>query len=273
MKKSIYLVVFCLSLLSHVYAQDTKMTIAITAFNGTVDGNRYYWQNVPATVQSVQDDIEKAFVKASRFTVVDRSTMAAWYDEKKRQQTQDFALSDKDLVEQGKNLGADYLVTGNINIVSSGNTVLGAAVGSLTTGIKTPDAVEAILKIIKVETGEIICSENIKGQRGHLDKKIDDFIDRNLPFSLPIIEVQGDEITLAPGEDSGIKKGDLFVIYKIVSIDVQGKKMTRKTELGTAKVTKLEGDFLTCQILQGAQEIQQFFAQNIPLTVMKKKQQ
>ena len=49
------------------------MTVAVSSFNGTVEGRRYYSrsnQNTDASIQSVHDDVEKSFVKAKRFVVV-----------------------------------------------------------------------------------------------------------------------------------------------------------------------------------------------------------
>jgi TolB-like protein len=278
-------------LVSCVFAQE-KLTVAVSSFSGMVDGHRYYsrsHQNPPALIQSVQDDIEKSLVKTKRFAVVDRSKMSAWYDEKARQNTSDFDFSDRDLVEQGKNFGADYIVTGNVNVEaqetigrvaadaaqrrtsynSSGNRMAGVAAG-VARNIETPEKIEAIIKIIKVETGEIVASETLKGTRNQLEKRIDAFIDKSFPFSVPVIEVVNNSITLVPGADTGVRKGDTFIIYRITAVEVQGRNMTRQTELGSATVTVLEGDFCTCRLQKGANEIKQQFAQGITLTAIKK---
>ena len=276
---------------SCLFAQD-KLTVAISSFSGTVDGRRYSSRSVrdsPALIQSVQDDIEKSFVKTRRFIVVDRSKMSAWYDEKSRQNTADFDFSDRDLVEQGKNFGADYIVTGSVNVEAQeaiGRVGAGAAqaatrssgavrsIAGVTAGVsktvETQEKIEAIIKIIKVETGEIVISETVKGTRSQLEKKIDELIDNSFPFSVPVLEVVGGNITLVPGSDTGVKKGDVFTIYRITTVEVQGKNMTRRTEIGTATVTLLEGDFCTCKIQKGANEIQQQIAQGVQLTAIKK---
>jgi curli biogenesis system outer membrane secretion channel CsgG len=286
-----YLTALCLMFVFHVFAQD-KVTVAVSSFSGTIDGRRYYsrsYQNSPALIQSVQDDIEKSFVKTRRFVVVDRSSMSAWYDEKARQSTSDFDFSDRDLVEQGKNFGADYIVTGSVNVeqqetigrVSAGasqaqrnysnrNTGIAGVAANVAKNVETPERIEAIIKIIKVETGEIVASETLRGTRNQLEKRIDDFIDQNFPFSVPVIEVVNNNITLVPGADTGVKKGDVFTIYRITTVEVQGRNMTRQTEVGSATVTTLEGDFCTCRIQRGANEIRQQFDQGISLTAIKK---
>ena len=282
---------FCLMLMSAVFAQD-KLTVAVSSFNGTVDGRRYYSrsnQNTDASIQSVQDDVEKSFVKARRFVVVDRSKMSAWYNEKALQNTSDFDYSDRDLVEGGKNFGADFIITGNVNVVPQetvgrvaagastaqrsitgrNNSIVGAA-ANVGRNIETNERMEVILKIIKVETGEIVASETLKGTRNQLEKSIDDFIDRNFPFSIPVLEVAGNDMTLVPGADTGVKKGDVFTIYRIQTVEVQGRNMTRQTEIGSATVTVMEGDFCTARISKGANEIRQQMEQGITLTAVKK---
>ena len=282
---------FCLMLVSSVFAQD-KLTVAVSSFNGTVDGRRYYsrsTQNTAASIQSVQDDVEKSFVKAKRFVVVDRSKMSAWYNEKALQNSSDFDYSDRDLVEGGKNFGADFIITGNVNVVpqetvgrvaagastaqrniTGRNSTVARVAGDVGKNIETNERMEVILKIIKVETGEIVASETLKGTRNQLEKNIDDFIDRNFPFSVPVIEVTGNDITLVPGADTGIKKGDVFTIYRITTVEVQGRNMTRQTELGSATVTLMEGDFCTARISKGANEIKQNMEQGVTLTAVKK---
>jgi len=282
---------FCLMLMFSVFAQD-KLTVAVSSFNGTVDGRRYYSksnQNTAASIQSVQDDVEKSFVKTRRFVVVDRSKMSAWYNEKARQSTSDFDFSDRDLVEGGKNFGADFIITGNVNVqpqetvgrVSAGasqtqrsitdrnSSVAGVAAG-VARNVESQERLEVILKIIKVETGEIVASETLKGTRSQLEKRIEDFIDSNFPFSIPVLEVAGNDITLVPGADTGVKKGDVFTIYRITTIEVQGRNMTRQTEIGSATVTLMEGDFCTARISKGANEIRQQMEQGISLTAVKK---
>jgi len=278
-------------LVSSVFAQD-KLTVAVSSFNGTVDGRRYYsrsTQNTAASIQSVQDDVEKSFVKAKRFVVVDRSKMSAWYNEKALQNSSDFDYSDRDLVEGGKNFGADFIITGNVNVVpqetvgrvaagastaqrniTGRNSTVARVAGDVGKNIETNERMEVILKIIKVETGEIVASETLKGTRNQLEKNIDDFIDRNFPFSVPVIEVTGNDITLVPGADTGIKKGDVFTIYRITTVEVQGRNMTRQTELGSATVTLMEGDFCTARISKGANEIKQNMEQGVTLTAVKK---
>jgi len=289
--KKMLLVAFCLMFVSAVFAQD-KLTVAVSSFNGTVDGRRYYSksnQNTAASIQSVQDDVEKSFVKAKRFIVVDRSKMSTWYDEKARQNTSDFDFSDRDLVEGGKNFGADFIITGNVNVMpqetvgqvaanasqvhrnitgkSSG--VAGAAAG-VAKNVETQEKMEVILKIIKVETGEIVASETLKGTRNQLEKRIEDFVNNNFPLNIPILEMAGNDITLVPGADAGVKKGDVFIIYKIATVEVQGRNMTRKTEIGSATVTLMEGDFCTAKISKGANEIRQQIEQGNTLSAEKK---
>jgi len=289
--KKVILMALCLSFVCSVIAQD-KLTVAVSSFSGTVDGRRYYSRNVsnaPTMIQSVQDDIEKSFVKTRRFVVVDRSKMSTWYEEKSRQNTSDFDFSDRDLVEQGKNFGADYIVTGSVNVeaqeivgrvgasasqtqrnTSGRSSSIAGVAANVARNVETQERIEAIIKIIKVETGEIVVSETIKGTRNQMEKRIDDFIDKNFPFSVPVIEVVGNDITLAPGADTGVKKGDTFTIFRIMTVEVQGRNMTRQTELGSATVTLLEGDFCTCKIQKGANEIKQQLTEGITLTAIKK---
>jgi hypothetical protein len=63
---------------------------------------------------NVQNSISSVFSSKSRFTVVDRSKFEQIARERNLQKQEEF-INSSTIVEQGKSLGAQYLVSGNIN--------------------------------------------------------------------------------------------------------------------------------------------------------------
>ncbi|MDR1654156.1 MAG: penicillin-binding protein activator LpoB [Prevotellaceae bacterium] len=253
-------------------ADELKAKIGIIPFNGTVNGQVSYYgygreTTKNSTVQFIQDEVEKSFVKTGRFIVLDRGQMSELKQEKERQKSEDFMDSESDLVQQGKNLGADYLIGGNVDITPSTSGSVNLLYFSVPT--KTKEKVTAILKIIKVETGEIIKAVTIKATRDKIEEEIDKFVEENFAYSAPVADVQNKEVLVA----GVFQKDDILTVSEVTVLEVQGKKMKREKEIGTLKVISREGEFCTCTIKSGDKEIQTKFAEkaNLQVSVKSKK--
>lgn len=245
------------------------------------------------TTNSIQETVTNGFVKTKRFNIVDRTKMDALRSEKNLQKSEDFI--DGNVVQQGVSLGANYLVSGHV--VSANAEQMRADDGTIT--YKTKLSIN--LKVIDVATGQVVSSETIEPKSGSsllgaiglgasspeasiakaikgIEEKVDDFVSRNFPISFFIAEIQekdskGEAVRLmiAGGSEFGLSKGDKLKVVEISVMEVGGKKLTRKKEIGELKITKVEDEnFSTCSVNSGGIDIAAKFEAKANIQVITK---
>jgi TolB-like protein len=246
------------------------------------------------TVNSIQETVTNGFVKTKRFNIVDRTKMDALRSEKKLQKSEDF-IDAKTYAEQGVSLGAQYLVSGHV--VSANAEQMRADDGTIT--YKTKLSIN--LKVIDVATGQVVSSETIEPKSGSgllgaiglgasspeasiakaikgIEDKVDDFVTRNFPISFFIAEIQEKDskgaavkVMIAGGSEFGLSKGDKLKVVEISVIEVGGKKLTRKKEVGELKIVKVEDEnFSTCSVNSGGVDLATKFEAKANLQVVTK---
>lgn len=245
------------------------------------------------TVNSIQETVTNGFVKTKRFNIVDRTKMDALRNEKNLQKSEDFI--DGTVVQQGVSLGASFLVSGHV--VSANAEQMRADDGTIT--YKTKLSIN--LKVIDVATGQVVSSETIEPKSGNsllgalgvgsttpdvsiaksikgIEDKVDDFVSRNFPISFFIAEIQEKDgkgaavkLMIAGGSEFGLSKGDKLKVVEISIMEVGGKKLTRKKEIGELKITKVEDEnFSTCSVSSGGIDIVAKFEAKANLQVVTK---
>lgn len=245
------------------------------------------------TVNSIQETVTNGFVKTKRFNIVDRTKMDALRNEKNLQKSEDFI--DGTVVQQGVSLGASFLVSGHV--VSANAEQMRADDGTIT--YKTKLSIN--LKVIDVATGQVVSSETIEPKSGNsllgalgvgsttpdvsiaksikgIEDKVDDFVSRNFPISFFIAEIQEKDgkgaavkLMIAGGSEFGLSKGDKLKVVEISIMEVGGKKLTRKKEIGELKITKVEDEnFSTCSVSSGGVDIVAKFEAKANLQVVTK---
>jgi curli biogenesis system outer membrane secretion channel CsgG len=248
-------------------------------------------------VNSIQETVINAFVKTKRFNIVDRSKMDALKNEKELQKTDDFI--DGSVVDQGKNLGAAFLISGHVISAQSEQMRSDDGKGNVTISYKAKLAIS--LKVIDVATGQVITSETIEPKSGStlggmfgigsssasdaitksitkIEEKIDEFVSRNFPIYFSIAEIQEKDskggasvILLAGGSGFGLKKGDKLKVVELTEMEVNGKKLTRKKEIGELKITNVEDEnFSICSVNTGGDIINSKFEGKAKLQVITK---
>ncbi|MDG1037028.1 MAG: CsgG/HfaB family protein [Crocinitomicaceae bacterium] len=246
-----------------------KQSVGILPFN-------YYKASASAGVTaSIQENVSNAFVKTKRFNIVDRSKMDALRGEKDLQATEDFI--DGTVVAQSKNLGAAFLVSGLVTQGKAERMTSTNENGTTTVTYKAKLAIQ--LKVIDVETGEIVSSETLEPKSGSafggmmgigagtpekaiskalkdIEKDIDEFISKNFPLAASIVECDGKTLLMSVGSSNGVEKKDAFKVVEISSIEVDGKKLTRKKIIGEISVKSVDDEnFSTCTIKKGGGQI------------------
>jgi len=270
MKKII--IALLLLLVTFANAQSSKIGVGIMPFTYASGASNSEDAN------SIQETVTNSFVKTKRFNIVDRSKMDLLKKEKELQKTEDFI--DGTVIAQGNALGAEYLISGH---------VISAQATQMTTesGKSVYKAKLAIsIKVIDVATGQVITSETIEPKAGNsllgaigigssspqlaiskaiqdIQDKIDSFVMRNFPSTFSIVEIQAKDskgaatqLLVAGGSDSGLEKGDKLKVVEILMMEVNGKKVQRKKEIGELKINKVEDEnFSICSVKSGGIDI------------------
>jgi curli biogenesis system outer membrane secretion channel CsgG len=159
--KQILLLCFVMVCACSSYCQsDEKTSIAILPFvNNTGNSNNYS--------SIMQEMVTKEFVKTNRFSILDRSKFQKVMEELKVQKSEEF-LNSK-VVEQGKLMGAQYLVTGVLNQVDTKketNTVLDSYTKVYKTQTTWTADVRFSFQVIDVATSSAVYAENIAAVNG-----------------------------------------------------------------------------------------------------------
>ena len=280
MKKFITFLLLLLLTINKINAQEEKKVIGIAPFTGAYN---------ESILNSIEEVVSSSFGKTKRFNLVGRSQMNAIKKEKELQKTEDFI--DSNYIAQTKSLGAQLLISGNVTSVTATEEAHTDSKGR--TFYSYNSTITFDLKVLDVETGQVIASDIItsKADKGLLDlkglgstllgsapsngqeaysvalkrleKEIDNFVSKNFPVSFLIAEIQeqgGDgsakTILISGGSSYGLKKGDKLTVVELVEMEVGGKKITRKKEIGELKITKVEDEnFSICEVKVGGIEI------------------
>lgn len=278
-----------------INAQEEKKVIGIAPFRGA------YAQPV---LNSIEEVVTSSFGKTKRFTLVGRSQMDALNSEKELQKTE--AFMDSQYIAQTKSLGAQLLVSGNVTTVSVSREEYRDSQGRTSYSFNSEISLD--LKVLDVETGQVIASDIIssKADKGVLDlkswgnaltgsspsneqeayalaikrlqKEIDGFVVKNFPISFLIAEIQelggdgsAEKVLVTGGSSFGLKKGDKFSVVELIDMEVGGKKITRKKEIGELKISKIEDEnFSICEVKAGGIEINSKFKSQAKLQIISK---
>ncbi len=292
MKKVLLSLFLSITAVQFLYSQD-KTSVGILPFT--------YVQEAANSkdVNSIQESVANAFVKTKRFNIVDRSKMDALKREKELQKTEDFENSK--IAAQGIALGANFLILGHVISAQaeSMTTAPDPKTGQVTISYKAKLSI--VLKVIDVATGQIISSVTIEPKAGSafggmmgmgpstpeaaiskaikgIEENIDAFVSTNFPASFPIVEIQekdskgsATKVMIAGGSAFNLNKGDRLKVVEVTKIDVNGKKLERKKEIGELKIIKVEDEnFSICSVNAGGIEINSKFQAKAKLLVITK---
>lgn len=288
MKKLIISAALMIGLSPFLKGQE-KITIGVLPVTHT-SGNSYQ-----ETV-AITDALTSAFVKTQRFILVDRSKMEALKKEKQLQKTEDFM--DGKTIEQSKSMGAQFLISSTLNSYENDGHVckfaLNLSVIDVASGqIVSSDMIESKGggrggQIAGAFGGAALGTGNLSGNGSTddalkkalkgVESEIDKFVSKNFPVTFSIAEIQekdskgsATKILIAGGSAFGIKKGDKLKVVELSEMEVNGKKMQRKKEIGELQVTKVEDEnFSICSVNSGGIDINSKFDSKAKLQVITK---
>ncbi|MCX6247806.1 MAG: hypothetical protein NTW10_08745 [Bacteroidetes bacterium] len=289
--KKLMIATFLLMAMSAIVNGQEKTGIGIAPFT-YVDGAA-----IPQDVNAIQAMVINSFMKTRRFNVIEPAQMDALKRIKGVDAPDD--VLDVNVLQRWGNLGAQFVISGQV--VSAQAEQMRADDGQGTVTITYKAKVILNLKVTDVATGQTINAETLEPKAGSsmlgsmgigssspenaitkaiktTEDKIDDFVGRNFPISFSIAEVQEKDkkgnattILIAGGSAHGLKKGDKLKVVELTDIEVNGKKMQRKKEIGELKITKVEDEnFSICSVSAGGLEINTKFEAKAKLQIITK---
>lgn len=241
-----YLVWFAYSLNGYAQAEDTRPTVGVTPF--TCDTESPY-------IRFITEKVVEMLTNTHRFQVVDRTSIDKVMAELELQKHEEF-IDSEHLVEQGKQYGAEKVITGHIakipiyRITNSNGTVRGYK-----------GSVAFQMKVVDTQTGLSSDATSFQGKASKeclspeaavtmamesLQAEIYEYFRVNFPLTVSIVRVLNDNaILISAGKLQGLKVGDKL---EVESIEMLGGK-PYPSSLGESKVKKLAGDdFAECEV-------------------------
>ena len=283
----LFLAVTAIPTLLNAQSPDEKAPLAILPFvlsKGALMGN-------PADVVTIQEIVTKEFTDKARFTVLDRSKFDKIIQELKIQSMEEF-LNSK-IVDQGKQLGAKYLVAGVVNEFKVARSQKEMPVNPLNpfgkkkTVMTYPCSLKMSFGVIEVETGKLITNSPINvasndiysgDSLGSSNKALSNMQDevkvqiRNiLSGTLKILKIDktdknGLPATVLTNGGGGIITGKEKVKMGVyVEENIGGYK--REKQIAELKSSNVENEIVVCEVKSGAKELDEAIKANTPLTV------
>lgn len=206
--------------------------------------------------KTMTDELINVFVNSGMYTVVERGQLDQVIGEMGFSSTG--MVDSNSVIEIGKLSGAQYILVGNVSMADVYQSVI-----PLTT-IKTFRAkVGMIYRLIDAKTGKILLSSSVEDQHtidevtgsdfseeillhkacSNVAEKILKEIQKKNPVIGNILDVNGEEVYIDLGTDSGLRVGETLMVFK-EGAPIYGKNgeivTTRIIELGEIKVTQVE---------------------------------
>jgi len=271
MKKELLFLLFLL-ITTVGFAQ--KKTVAISTFEAI--------DNTTASqyIKAIEDKVKEAIKNTNRFKIVDRGNYKKLLAEREFQKKEEFI--DGKVTAESNFEGAQQIITGNINHVSFTKKI---SKNSMYYECK----ISFSLEIIDIATGKVIASELIEPKQTFLgsivstldtktpeqaffnslkgtQKAIDKFVADNFPVTTQIIEIskasssKAKSVLINTGNVNGAREKQEFKVVELVKMIVNGKEIIRKKEIGTIKISTVEGDEISeAKVVKGGDVILEKF--------------
>lgn len=237
----------------------------------------------------LQSFVTDAFINSKRFTILERQYMEIINTELEQQKSET-TLNTDFYVEQGKILGAKFLLIGTVSSLSiedktnAGTNALAGLAGGLAKtankALSTDKKVARIgisFRIVDVETGVVNAAQTITAKsddgavlgasdrgaavqsaKNSVIKETNKFIEKYLPIELSVLKIteqrkgKVEQFYINGGNDLGIKKGDKIVLKKVEFEDFGNGRTKIETSLGEARVLEVKGAKVSlCEVKKG----------------------
>lgn len=266
---------FLLTLLITTIGFSQKKTVAISTFEsvGSTSVQNQY-------IKAIEDKVKAAIKNTNRFKIVDRGNYKKLLAEREFQKKEEFI--DGKVTAESSFEGAEQIITGSINRVNFVKKTTKNSMYYICT-------ISFSLEVIDIATGKVIASELIEPKQSFLgglvstydtktpdkaffnslkgtQKAIDKFVAENFPVTTQIIEItkasssKAKVLLINTGNINGAKKKQTFRVVELVKLTVSGKELIRKKEIGTIKITNVEGEEISeAKVIKGGDLILEKF--------------
>ncbi len=236
-KRVLSILILCLSVLMilPIYAQEKR--VAVFDFEDKTAGS-YHWWHGKGVGNGMSDMLVTALVKSKKFKVYERGAIDKIMNEQKLGLSG--AVTQQTAAQVGKLLGVQYAIIGAVSELGYSKGGVGGRIRGIGVGVNKYEAVVGIdIRIVNVETGEIIFSENVRKQKSKsglslrtpkLNFKNQNQFDDSL-IGKATREAIEDIVKLS---DKNIKAGELSA--KVIKVDAQGNVILNKGSIAGVKV-------------------------------------
>lgn len=265
-------------------AADLKKIVAVSRFE-----NKTNWSGQMDLDSGMADQLTDALMKSGQFVVVERQTLNDVTGE------QDLAAGGRAMKSKSARTGmltsAQILIKGTITEFQETSSGGGAGIHVFGFGLggnKSSAHVGLIIRLIDSTTGQVLDSERVEGKAdsggllGSVDvgavsfggdafhktalgkavqKVIDKCVDiiaskmKDIPFKADIIKVDGPEVLIAAGKQSGVSSGDTFTSYsegeELVDPDTGALLGHDEKKIGTIQVFEVHDKFSKARVVSG----------------------
>jgi len=222
--------------------------MAILPFSANASGGVLFASDAQKVVRNV-------LAADARITLLERANKKAVIRELEYQKSEEFI--DGTIVEQGKAIGARYLINGTFDVK---NKVFTLKAYDVSNGL--------LLGALNVKGEKVVkngVSRNIFPTRAQITKLTASFIEKYFPKP-PVIVVRPTkasdskvkELLIAGGLKFNLKKGIKLEIFVVKDEIVQGESIQRTELVGTGTVSIVEGDhFSRLKVESGGRQIKE----------------
>lgn len=235
-----------------IYAQSSEIHIGILEFTALKKSQKLIGFNNPNKYNNLKQNVEiyiiERLIQDKRFVIVERSKLNLISKELELQKSENFM--DGYVVTQGKQIGAEYLMSGILN----------------------PDSKELILSFYSVINNEVIYKKAIqlksdfwsdKDIKNDIQAEVSEMIDQLFPIEIPLVEVlefSSDKVPkvvlVGGGSKNGFINNEYVNLYINESKVVQNKTMDREITIATGKILEVENEnFSRIKIQNGNKEL------------------
>jgi hypothetical protein len=263
MKKILFLLILLFSVTS-VVGQSEKINCSVIDFfipkksvfeeKGKTSQKKAFgfelrdYNEMHTRVSKIQSYVLEKLVKDNRFNLVERSKINIIQKERELQKSMDFI--DGYVTNQGKAVGADYLILGDFELNEMSFTISIYSVAD-------EKLVASEITMLKKRL-----STNFKSIRTPIDEATDRLINKLAPNYMALLEVTNErkgsakEVLIAGGTGRGLEKGDEVEFKIIEERTVEGEILTYYKTIGTGEIDKIEGkNFSLISIKKGGKKI------------------
>jgi len=261
--KSVYIVIalWCQTLIAISSPVSEKRAVAILPFSSEDAG-----LSASGKLKEYYTFVSSAFLRDGRFTVVERNSWELIHQERELQKSEEFI--DGTVIEQGKSIGAEYLVTGFFYVKQNAYSVklslIDVATGELT-GSQIIDFSSAQFQEASGSTASVASMVMVNKIRK-------DFIYKYFPQPKFIVlrklgnAEKSKLLLVAAGAKDGIQRKDIMEIVVLQEEIMEGKTVERHVQVGKGKVTKIENEnFCIVTVTYGLKEINKNLVDSIRL--------